>query len=136
MQIKILHFGTIEEAFQLKNELKNSVLVGERHGKKCEGFDYGKSPSTITTDDVKGKCIIHTTSAGMQGIINATKASEIITGSLANAKAAADYILEKQPETVSLVCMGNGGVRPALGGKGFICLPSKMAFYCVTKNYT
>lgn len=106
--------GTIEEAFQLKNALKNSVLVGERQGKKCEGFDYGNSPSSINAEDVKGKCIIHTTSAGTQGIINATNASEIITGSLVNAKAVADYILKKQPKTVSLVCMGNGGVRPAL----------------------
>ena len=106
--------GTLEEAFQLKNALKNSVLVGERQGKKCEGFDYGNSPSSIDAEDVKGKCIIHTTSAGTQGIINATNAGEIITGSLVNAKAVADYILKKQPKTVSLVCMGNSGVRPAL----------------------
>ncbi|MDE6620010.1 MAG: 2-phosphosulfolactate phosphatase [Lachnospiraceae bacterium] len=105
--------GTIEDAFQLKNKFQNSVLVGERHGKKCEGFDYGNSPSSITADDVRGKCIIHTTSAGTQGIMNATKAGEMITGSLVNAKAVTDYIFEKQPETVSLVCMGNGGVRPA-----------------------
>ena len=105
--------GTIEEAFQLKNELNNSVLVGERHGKKCEGFDFGNSPSSITAEDVKGKCIIHTTSAGTQGIVNATAASEIITGSLVNARAVAQYIIDRQPEVVSLVCMGNAGVRPA-----------------------
>ena len=104
---------TVEDAFQLNKKLKNSELVGERHGKKCEGFDYGNSPSSITTEDVRGKCMIHTTSAGIQGIINATNASEIITGSLVNAKAVAEYILERQPEIVSLVCMGNGGVRPA-----------------------
>lgn len=105
--------GTIEEAFALKNTLDNSVLVGERKGKKCEGFDYGNSPSSISAKDVAGKTIIHTTSAGTQGIVNAQNASEIITGSLVNAKAIAQYIIEKQPETVSLVCMGNGGVRPA-----------------------
>lgn len=106
--------GTIEEAFELKNELGNRILVGERHGKKCEGFDYGNSPSAITAENVRGKYIIHTTSAGTQGIIHASNADEIITGSLVNAKAVADYILKRQPETVSLVCMGNGGVRPAL----------------------
>lgn len=105
--------GTIEEAFQLKKELNNSVLVCERHGKKCEGFDFGNSPSSITAEDVKGKCIIHTTSAGTQGIVNATAASEIITGSLVNARAVAQYIIDRQPEVVSLVCMGNVGVRPA-----------------------
>ncbi|MDE7178933.1 MAG: 2-phosphosulfolactate phosphatase [Lachnospiraceae bacterium] len=105
--------GTIEEAFSLRNYIQNSILVGERHGKKCDGFDYGNSPSSIRKKDVAGKTIIHTTSAGTQGIVNAVHASEIITGSLVNAKAVAEYIIAKQPQTVSLVCMGNGGVRPA-----------------------
>lgn len=105
--------GTIEEAFSLRNHIKNSILIGERYGKKCDGFDYGNSPSSIRKKDMAGKTIIHTTSAGTQGIINAVHASEIITGSLVNAKAVAEYIIAKQPQTVSLVCMGNGGVRPA-----------------------
>ena len=105
--------GTIEEAFGLRNTIADSILVGERDGKKCEGFDYGNSPSTVEPYVVRGKTIVHTTSAGTQGIVNATGASEIITGSLVNAKAVAEYIGKKQPEVVSLVCMGNAGVRPA-----------------------
>ena len=105
--------GTIEEAFRLKELIPDSVLVGERGGKKCEGFDFGNSPSTIPREAVEGKTIIHTTSAGTQGIVNAVGASEIITGSLVNAKAVAEYILGKKPETVSIICMGNAGVRPA-----------------------
>lgn len=105
--------GTIEEAFSLRQRIQNSILIGERHGKKCDGFDYGNSPSTILKKDVAGKTIIHTTSAGTQGIVNAACASEIITGSLVNARAVAEYIIAKQPQTVSLVCMGNGGVKPA-----------------------
>ncbi|MCI8327216.1 MAG: 2-phosphosulfolactate phosphatase [Lachnospiraceae bacterium] len=101
--------GTIEEAFSLKNRIPGSILIGERQGKKCDGFDYGNSPSTIKKD-VAGKTIIHTTSAGTQGIVNAVHANEIITGSLVNAKAVAEYIMEKKPQTVSLVCMGNSGV--------------------------
>ena len=106
--------GTIDDAFALRDSIEGSILVGERGGKKCEGFDYGNSPSTVVPQKVKGKTIIHTTSAGTQGIVNATGASEIITGSLVNAKAIAEYIMEKQPEVVSLVCMGNAGVAPAL----------------------
>lgn len=103
--------GSIEDAFALKNSLPNSVLIGERQGKKCEGFDFGNSPSSISPETVKDKIAIHTTSAGTQGIVNATGAAEIITGSLVNAKAIASYIIEKQPEEVSLVCMGTGGLR-------------------------
>ncbi len=110
---EIRPIGTIEEAFRMKAMISNSVLVGERHGKRCEGFDFGNSPSTIPKECVAGKTIIHTTSAGTQGVVNATGTSEIITGSLVNAKAIAAYIQAKQPEVVSLVCMGNGGVRPA-----------------------
>ena len=105
--------GTIEEAFTLNRYIKDSVLIGERHGEKCNGFDYGNSPSSIDKGHVAGKTIIHTTSAGTQGIVNAVGASEIITGSLVNAKAVAKYIMIRQPEVVSLVCMGNGGVRSA-----------------------
>lgn len=105
--------GTIEEAFSLKQQIPDSVLVGERHGRKCDGFDFGNSPSTIMKKDVVGKTVIHTTSAGTQGIVNAADASEIITGSFVNAKAIAAYIQAQKPRTVSLVCMGNGGVRPA-----------------------
>lgn len=110
---EIRPIGSVEDAFVLHEEIPDSVLIGERQGKKCEGFDFGNSPSTVVPDAVKGKTILHTTSAGTQGIVNATKATEIITGSLVNAKAVAEYIKKKQPETVSLVCMGNAGVRPA-----------------------
>ena len=110
---EIRPIGSVEDAFAINKELSGSVLIGERHGKKCEGFDFGNSPSTVLPEAVKGKTILHTTSAGTQGIVNATGASEIITGSLVNAKAVAEYIKKKQPDTVSLVCMGYAGVRPA-----------------------
>lgn len=110
---EIRPIGSVEDAFALHEKLPGSVLIGERHGKKCDGFDFGNSPSTVLRSAVEGKTILHTTSAGTQGIVNATGASEIITGSLVNAKAVAAYIKKKNPETVSLVCMGNAGVRPA-----------------------
>lgn len=104
---------TIGEAFSLRDSIPNSILIGERGGRKCDGFDYGNSPSSISKEWVAGKTIIHTTSAGTQGIVNAVGASEIITGSLVNAKAVAKYIMASRPKAVSLVCMGNGGVKPA-----------------------
>ena len=105
--------STIEEAFALHGRIEDSILIGERGGEKCVGFDYGNSPSGISKEHVAGKTIIHTTSAGTQGVANAVNASEIITGSLVNAKAVARYIIARKPEVVSLVCMGNAGVRPA-----------------------
>ena len=104
--------GSIEEAFALHDALPGSVLIGERGGKKCDGFDFGNSPSTVSGERLKGNIAIHTTSAGTQGIVNALGAEEIITGSLVNARAIAEYIKAKNPQEVSLVAMGTGGTRP------------------------
>lgn len=107
---EIRPIGSIEDAFALSEKIPDSILVGERKGKKCEGFDYGNSPSTVDRQHVAGKTIIHTTSAGTQGIVNAQSADEIITGSLVNAKAIVSYIKMKNPETVSIVSMGTRGI--------------------------
>ena len=98
--------GSVEEAFKLKETTPNSLLFGERNGIKVEGFDFGNSPSSVNADIVKGKTILHTTSAGTQGVVNAKNATRILAGSLVNARAIAEYIIETQPEVVSLVCMG------------------------------
>ena len=108
---EIRPIGSIEDAFALSEKIPNSILVGERKGKKCEGFDYGNSPSAVDREHVGGKTVIHTTSAGTQGIVNAQNAEEIITGSLVNAKAIVSYIKSKNPETVSIVSMGTRGIR-------------------------
>ena len=106
---KIIPVGKVEEAYAYKKDHPNYLLVGERKGKQLEGFDYGNSPSQIQNENLKGKTVVHTTSAGIQGIVNATHATKIITGSLVNARAIASYIQKLDPAYVSLVCMGLEG---------------------------
>ena len=103
---KIIPVGDADIAYNLKKENPDIVLVGERHGKIMPGFDYGNSPSQIESVDFSNKTVVHTTSAGTQGIANAKNADVILTGSLVNAKAIADYILKNNYKDVSLVCMG------------------------------
>ena len=62
--------GSIEETFAWKQKDPGCILVGERHGKKIEGCDLGNSPSSINPEMIREKRIIHTTSAGTQGIVN------------------------------------------------------------------
>ena len=102
----IVPTGSEEKAYALKRENPDYILAGERHGKILPGFDTGNSPSQLSAIDFKGKAVIHTTSAGTQGIANAARADEILCGSLVTARATAEYILKKNPERVSLVCMG------------------------------
>ncbi len=108
---RIYPVGSIDEAYQIKKENPNFILIGERHEKKCEGFDFGNSPSHILNVNFNGKSVIHTTSSGTQGINNAKNATEILTGSFVNAKAIAKYLIAKHPETISLVAMGYEGLR-------------------------
>ena len=105
--------GTIEETFAWKEKDPGCLLAGERHGRRIEGCDLGNSPSSVDPGTVRGKRIIHTTSAGTQGIVNAVHAEEILTGSFVNAGAVAEYIRRRDPEKVSLVCMGKEGLAPA-----------------------
>ncbi|MCI3918749.1 2-phosphosulfolactate phosphatase [Paenibacillus sp. TRM 82003] len=110
---KIIPVGEIETAYRLKREHPDYVLMGERGGVIQPGFDYGNSPTHAEGADFTGKTIVHTTSAGTQGIANAGNADEIITGSFVNAGAIVRYIQATKPERVSLVCMGQGGKEPA-----------------------
>lgn len=104
--VRIIATADAHEAFQLKDKYLKSVLVGERDEKKIEGFDFGNSPTEIIKNDLTGKTVIHTTTAGTKGLINAINADVVITGSIVNAAAVVSYIKAIDPEYVSLVAMG------------------------------
>ena len=103
---QIFAVGALETAYALKRRHPDALLVGERHGVPLPGFDCGNSPALLKKLDLAGRTVIHTTSAGTQGIAAASAADEILTGSLVNARAVADYLLSVRPETVTLVGMG------------------------------
>ena len=110
---KTIPVGDVNLAYKLKQENPDFLLAGERHGKILPGFDIGNSPAQAMEISVLGKTVIHTTSAGTQGIANAVNASEILGASLVNAKATAEYILKSGAEEVSLVCMGLEALAPS-----------------------
>jgi len=103
---KVIPVADTSLAYALKAQNPDMILAGERHGKILPGFDTGNSPSQLLSIDARGKTVVHTTSAGTQGIANAVNATEILGGSLLNAKAIAEYIRRSGAEDVSLVCMG------------------------------
>ena len=105
--------GAVEDALAWREKDPGCVLIGERKGRKLDGFDFGNSPSTVDPAAVRGKRIIHTTSAGTQGVTNAVRADDILTGCFLNAGAVAEYIRRENPRKVSLVCMGKGGMEEA-----------------------
>ena len=108
---RIIPVEQVEQALELKNQLPEAVLLGERGEKKVEGFDFGNSPTHISSCDFSGKTIVMTTSSGTKGLMNAMGADDILTGSFVNAGAIVSYIFQKNPANVSLVCMGYEGNR-------------------------
>jgi 2-phosphosulfolactate phosphatase len=103
---RLIPVETVEMALKIKEKNPEFILLGERGEKKCEGFDFGNSPTHILHQSFDGKTLVHTTSSGTLGIAKAQHASEIVTGSFVNAKAIVRYIQQKNPSMVSLVCMG------------------------------
>lgn len=108
----LIPMGNIEDAYAYRDAHPGTILMGERGGAKCPCFDFGNSPSQVKGFDFTGKTVVHTTSAGTQGVANATGATQMLTGSLVNAKAIAEYIRTSGAEDVSLVCMGLAGLEP------------------------
>lgn len=103
---RIIATGEVDQALMLKTKYSNSVLVGERDERKIEGFDFGNSPTEIIKTDLNGKTVIHTTTAGTQGLINAQNAEMVLAAGFVNAVSTAEYIKSVNPKFVSLVAMG------------------------------
>lgn len=104
--------GQVEKAYKLKEEHPDWILAGERGGAILPGFDTGNAPSELYKLDLNGKTVVHTTSAGTQGVANATFATEILGAGLVNARATAEYIKKINAKEVSLVCMGLEAKEP------------------------
>jgi len=106
--------GTPEEALAMKAADPALLLAGERDGRPLPGFDYSNSPAAIRRADLRGRRIALRTSAGIQGLLAARQAEEVITGSFVNAPAIIAWLRQRAPPRISLVCMGwNGRERTA-----------------------
>ena len=97
----------LDDAYELKKQNPDYILMGERKGVKPEGFDFGNSPTEILDVDFTDKIVVHTTSNGTKGMMNAINANEIITGSFVNAKAIIEYIKKTNLKDITLICTTN-----------------------------
>lgn len=104
---KIIPVRTIEEAFQMKQINPEWLLMGEEEGSKPTGFDLSNSPSEVVQNTLTKKTLVHRSSLGTQGLLQAINADEVITGSFVNFSAVTNYILAKNPDTVSLLATGS-----------------------------
>jgi len=103
---KILPVSTIAEAFNLKTQFPESLIMGEENGVKPEGFDFGNSPLDISKQDLKSRTIIQRTSAGTQGLTRTKNHQILIAASFVVASATAKYLKSINPEMVSFIITG------------------------------
>lgn len=103
---KILPTIEIGEAIELKKEFE--LLGGERKGLKIEGFDLSNSPLQYSTQRVRGKTIIMTTTNGTKAINKSIGAERIFIGSMLNGRAVGGRTAVLNKDIV-LLCSGTYG---------------------------
>lgn len=99
----IIPVATIEEARQYRQ--MGYMAAAERNGIVQEGFEFGNSPFSYMSDNVKGQTIALTTTNGTQAVDIARDASKVVIGSFLNLSAIANWILQ-QNENVTVLCSG------------------------------
>jgi 2-phosphosulfolactate phosphatase len=102
----IIPASSLKNALELKKKYPQAILGGEDHGQMVKGFILGNSPLEYTTDIVKNKTVILSTTNGTKtfhlvkdGIKN------LYIGSFLNAPAVAKEIIEEEND-VLLACAG------------------------------
>jgi 2-phosphosulfolactate phosphatase len=101
---RVLCCPGIEEARQVREQLGEGVLGGEREAQRIEGFDVGASPREFLEGG--DQPLILTTTNGTRAILTAAAScGEVVLGSLLNLDAVAAAARERGDD-VLVVCAG------------------------------
>lgn len=110
----LIPVGTIEEAVALHRLKPELLLAGERHGLRITAaqsggidFLFGNSPREFTTEMVKGRTIVTTTTNGTRALQACRGAAEVLVGAFLNLDAVATR-LGREKRSIVIVCSGTG----------------------------
>jgi 2-phosphosulfolactate phosphatase len=99
----VIPVATANEAFDLRSV--NTVLAGERHCEKINGFDYNNSPTVIRKKDHTGKHLILTTTNGTRAVEKAMNADKLLIGCFLNASACMKEAMDHHSD-ITIYCAG------------------------------
>jgi 2-phosphosulfolactate phosphatase len=99
----IIPVETVEEAREYKN--RGYLVAAERDGYVLDFADFGNSPFNFTSERVKGKTIVYSTTNGTGIIKMASSAGRILIGSFLNITALTRWIVSQELDVV-LFCAG------------------------------
>ncbi|HXG01573.1 MAG TPA: 2-phosphosulfolactate phosphatase [Bacteroidota bacterium] len=107
---EIIPVPTVEAAMKIVGNLAGDVtlLGGERNGKMIEGFHLGNSPAEYTTERVRGKSIVFTSTNGSVALAKARYAAETIVCGFVNISPVAAYLGEMGTD-LTILCAGHEG---------------------------
>lgn len=126
---EVIPLLTIEEAVNLvREERQKYILGGERKALKIEGFDCSNSPLEYTSETVKDKTIVLTTTNGTRAIKGSEGARNILIGAMLNAEVLVKKIIALDNDVVIV----NAGTYDEFSIDDFIC--SGYIVNCLEKN--
>lgn len=101
----------LEEAFDLRRRHPEVLLMGEFGGLPVDGFDLPNSPAALADADVEGRTLVHRTSAGTRGVVQARGADLLVATSFAVAEATVGLLEARSSDPVTLLVTGDDAQR-------------------------
>jgi len=90
----------------LKWDADKRLMLGERGGKKIEGFDLGNSPLSVTREIVHGKRLFMSTTNGTKSLKKVQNSKYLFAMGLPNRMAVAEKILSLDIKNVLILGSG------------------------------
>jgi 2-phosphosulfolactate phosphatase len=110
---EIIPVEEIAEALKERERQPDVLLAGERDGvcitaelTGSVAFDLGNSPREFTSDIVKGKTIVMSTTNGTRALRACAVARTVLAGSFLNLTLTAEFVQRARPASVLAVCGG------------------------------
>jgi len=100
---KIIPVETLDEAKKMKE--KGYIVAAERDGIIRNFADFGNSPFSFTSENVKGKEIVYSTTNGTQSIHLASSGYQVIIGAFLNLSAVSKHLI-RTGRDVLILCAG------------------------------
>ncbi len=102
---------TFSDLNELKKQSSNwpsssRLLLGERGGKRLEGFDLGNSPVALKPNVVNGKRLFMSTTNGTKSLDRVKDVKNLYVMALINRKAVAKRLLKENPDDVLILGSG------------------------------
>jgi 2-phosphosulfolactate phosphatase len=84
------------------------VLAGELYAETLPGFAH-PAPLALLEHGIEGKTLVYSTTNGTVAMTQPARAARVYCGALLNARALAEYVLDRhRKETILIVCSGSG----------------------------